>query len=199
MLKKHPSFKLILFLLLFPVMGYPQTDAKSTDTPSSLTSLLLPGIIAVAGYLVKSLYDVILERQKRKTTLLEEKLKNFYWPILTRIEENTAIFKLLLDKDNRKDAIKRNIANYVERHVILKNHEEIMAIIVKNRYLAKFDEELSDQLREYIRHVSIYKSILESKEDIFPADIGAAYPVKFNDIIKSRTEELQKTLDKKRI
>jgi hypothetical protein len=189
---------LLVMTCLTSIICYGQKNSKETGS-EALQSFLIPAIIAAFGYLFKSIYDIILEREKRKRSLLEESLKIFYWPILTRLEENSAIYLLMLGKENRTGDLKRNIANFVEDNVILKNHQEIMVILTNNRYLAKFDEELSGLIGLYIKHAVIYISIHASQANLFPADLEAEYPIKFNDAIKDRTEKLQRLLDKKAI
>ena len=195
---KAKFVKLTLLLLFVSSVCIAQNDGKAAnETNDIFKSLLLPAIIAVIGYVLKSFYDVVLDWEKRNRTMLEEKLKNFYWPILTRLEENNAIWKLILTKRENRNELERKIGVYVEENIVLKNHREIMSIIINYRYLAKFDAELSTKMHEYFRHVAIYEGILQSKENTFPWLMGAPYPTQFDDIIKDRTEKLQKRLDKK--
>jgi len=192
--------KLTLLLLLFSAVCFGQKESQTSNNGNDyLNTFLIPAIIAVVGYVLKSFYDVVLDWEKRNRTMLEEKLKNFYWPILTRLEENNAIWKLILTKRESRNDLEKKIGIYVEENIILKNHREIMAIVINYRYLAKFDIDLSARLHEYFRHVAIYEGILTSKENTFPGLMGAPYPTQFDDIIRDRTEKLQKKLDKKRL
>jgi hypothetical protein len=181
-------------LLQLPVFA--QTE-KGNGNGSLLNALILPVLIATIGYIVKSVYDILIERQKRKRSLIEDKLKLFYWPILTRLEQNTSIWKLILKKRSDRNMLEEKIGLYIEENIILKNHREIMDVIIANRYLAKFDEDLSNTLNKYFRHVAIYEGILSAKENIFPGTVGAPYPTEFDDIITQRTVQLQKQLDKR--
>ena len=185
---------LLQTLLLFPLLAQ---STEEGNTSKYIESLLIPVLIAVIGYLLKMFYEVITEKSRRQRELLEEKLRDFYWPILTRLEQNDAIWRLILSKRSEMDDLKTTIAHYVEGKIILKNHREIMDIIMKSRYHARFDQELNKQLQDYFRHVAIYEGILESGEKTFPGLIGAPYPTHFDKLMKQRTEELQKQLDKK--
>ncbi len=186
----------ILALLLSGSIGFCQ-EKTAGQQANYMGTFVLPILIAVTGYVLKSVYDIVIERQKRKRSLIEDKLKNFYWPILTRLEQNGSIWKLILQKRSEMNALQKKIGEYVEENIILKNHREIMDIIIKYRYLAKFDDDLSKALNDYFRHVAIYEGILHAKENIFPGYIGAPYPNDFDEIIQKRAIELQLRLDKK--
>ncbi|MEI6274431.1 MAG: hypothetical protein WCP08_00515 [Prolixibacteraceae bacterium] len=188
----------ILLILTLNCFGQASTDA-SADNSVNLKSILFPAIIAAIGYIIKLIYETIAQSAKNRRLFLEEKLKNFYWPILTRLEQNSAIWTLILKKRDTRNEIETKIAVYVEEHILLKNHREIMTIIINNRYYAKFDKVLSIQLRDYFKHVAIYEGIIQSKENTFPGLLGAPYPEEFDEIIKKRTEWLQKQLDGKMI
>jgi hypothetical protein len=198
LLMRKQGFISIIFCSVISINTFGSCHQDKPDTTNGFAALLIPAFIAALGYIAKTIYGAIIDAKKRKRALLEEKLKNFYWPILTRLEENESIWRLILAK--RKDSqIDKSIADYTENDIILKNHREIMNIIIKYRYLAKFDDALSIHLREYFRHVAIYEGILKSKASIFPGEIGAPYPVDFDKIIKESTESLQKQLDEFRI
>ena len=171
-------------------------NAEKVD-PNYIDTLIIPLMIAAFGYIFKILYELITERSRRSRNLLEKKLKNFYWPILTRLEQNEAIWVLILNKINELDDLEKKIGLYVEEKILLKNHRDIMSIIINNRHFVKFDKELSDLLKEYFMHIAIYEGILESKENTFPGVMGAPYPKKMDQLIKERTERLQQKLDRK--
>ena len=241
-IKRKFFITVVIYLASFSCFS----QGKSSDTAKSETSywqsLLVPALIAVIGYISKSVYEIIVEKEKRKRNLLEDKLKNFYWPILTRLEENNAIWKLILSKRQTRyqaesttsqyvddmanetqsrtecdseatipltdgtsvvygienlNEIEKNIGLYVEENIVLKNHREIMTIIMTNRFLAKFDNTLSECLQNYFRHIAVYEGVLFLKENTFPGRLGAPYPKEFDEIIKKRTIELQQKLDKK--
>lgn len=193
--KKTIRLSFLSVFLSFSVFAS-QTAEKGNDISKYIDNLLIPFIIAVFGYLLKLLYEAYIDRSKRKHSLLEEKLKNFYWPILTRLEQNEAIWTLILKKRDDLNELEKKIGAYVEAHIVLKNHREIMQIIIDYRYHAKFDEKLSLVLKNYFKHVAIYEGILESKENTFPGLMGAPYPPDFDPLIKKRTERLQRQLDK---
>jgi predicted Zn-dependent protease len=162
------------------------------------TSLIWPAILAAVGYLAKSVYDIIIDGQKRKRALLEDKLKKFYWPVLTLLEENESIYELVFNK-HKHDTNESKIALYIERNALLKNHDAILAIISANRYLADFDEEFGNEIKSFIRHVVIYKALVESKMNSYPAVYGSTYPKNFDAMVKLKAEQLQKQFDKSRV
>ncbi len=188
-----------LLFLLIPASFAEGNAGNNTEATNILVTLFIPALIGVIGYLLKSSYEVIVQRRKRKRDLIENKLKNFYWPILTRLEENEAIWSLILKKRNDMNSLEKNIGVYVEENIILKNHREIMDVIMHNRYLAKFDADLSNVMKDYFMHVAIYQGIVYSKQNTFPGFLGAPYPNKFDEIIKQRTEDLQKKLDENKV
>ncbi|ESU21413.1 hypothetical protein FEDK69T_24800 [Flavobacterium enshiense DK69] len=191
-----------LFLLLIGYKAISQngeTVGNGNSISEFLSTLILPALIGVIGYLLKSGYDLLLNRQKLRRSVLEEKLKNFYWPILTRLEQNTSIWRAILQKRNENDELQKKIGQYVEENIIIKNHREIVSIIINYRHLAKFDDKLSDVLQKYLRHVGIYEGILRSEVPTLPGLLGAPYPNDFDEIISERTKQLQIELDKKTI
>lgn len=191
--------KRIYFTGLFCLLNFTcfSQDKVDTNKDSLMSAFILPILLAVIGYVSKSIYEILIEREKRRRNLIEDKLKSFYWPILTRIEQNSSIWKLILHKRSEMNELEKKIGVYVEENIILKNHREIMSVILGNRFLAKFDTDLSESLNKFFRHVAIYEGILQAKENIFPGYIGAPYPTEFDEIITKRTIELQKKLDKK--
>lgn len=189
---RHKSFILLAGLLSICNIAYSQEQA---GTSFEFGSLLLPAVIAVAGYILKSIYEIVIERQKRKRALLEEKLKKFYWPIMTRLEKTHAVWLRIFKNRHVENSVEGKIAHYVEKKEVLKNHEEIVAIITDNRHLAEFDAELVEVIGKYLEHVTIYKAIIDSNEKTFPGLLGAPYPKSFDEMIRVRTEKLQKKLD----
>lgn len=119
MLSTKRLMSVVLLLLQLPVFA--QTE-KANNNGSILNALILPVLIATIGYIVKSVYDILIERQKRKRSLIEDKLKLFYWPILTRLEQNTSIWKLILKKRSDRNKLEEKIGLYIEENIILKNH-----------------------------------------------------------------------------
>lgn len=165
-------------------------------------SLLFPAILAILGFFGKSVYEIYLEDRKRSRQLMESKLQNFYWPICIRLKKNQSVYKYLFigKKDSDKDSIDYKIAHYVEKNILLSNHQEILSIITSYRHLADVDSQIGPLIDEYIKHVSIYKALADSGIDEFAGVVGdAPYPPKIDEYFYNKTKELQEILAKKRI
>ena len=169
---------------------------------STGSSLLWPAILAVLGFAAKSIYDAIIDNRKRHRKLIESKLQNFYWPICIRIKKNQNFFRYFFEgkevKD--KDSVEYKVTHYVEKNILIKNHDEIVTIITKYRYLADADSQVDTLIDQYLRHVSIYKAFLNSGIDEYPDKAGhAPYPAAIDDYFFDKTKELQHKLDKQKI
>lgn len=187
------KLKLSLILLACSLIVFAQ-GAGEKNNP--LQGLLITTLVAVAGYLAKSFYDLLMEKRKRKIQNIEDKLKLFYWPILIRLEMDNAIWNTILSKRDDKDSIQYRIANHVEKSNILKTHAEVLKIINDYTYLADPDDELIKEIKGYVRNVTILKALRDAGEErMFPLELGAAYPKNFYRLIKDKTEYYQNKLN----
>ncbi|MDB5137751.1 MAG: hypothetical protein JWP37_4354 [Mucilaginibacter sp.] len=165
-------------------------------------TLLIPTLIAVAGFIGKSVYDIYLDKRKRNRKLIESKLQYFYWPICIRLTKNENIYQYLYKgkKDTDKDSLDYKIAHYVEKAILMTNHKEIIDIITRYRHFADADTEVGGLIDAYIRHVSVYNALMAAKVDEFPANVSnAPYPAGIYDYFYRKTLELQSVLDKKKV
>jgi hypothetical protein len=172
------------------------------EASNNLSSLFWAAVIAVFGFIAKSIYEIYLEDKKRDREKIELKLQNFYWPINIRLNINRNVYKYLFQgkSNSDKNSNEYKIAKYVEENILLKNHEEILQIITNYRYLANADNEIDEIVNVYIKHVSIYKALIDSGIDGFPGIVASTpYPRKIDDYFSSKTDELQKDLDKRTI
>lgn len=162
--------------------------------------LLLTSFIAVLGYLGKSIYDLYLDNRRKRKENIADKLKLFYWPVLIRLEKDNAIWAIILDKRKDANSVAYKIANQVEKASILRNHQEILDIIDSYVYLAEPDLIFTEQIKEYVNNVTIYKALRESGEEtIFPLALGAGFPKYLYSIIKERTLYYQDKLNEPQI
>ncbi len=170
-----------------------------TDTTAN--SLLIPTLLAVAGFFGKALYDIYLDNRKRNRTLLESKLQYFYWPIFIRLAKNEDIYQYLLaGKEDSKETLDYKISHYIEKNILMVNHKEIIDIITHYRYLADADGKIDSLMDGYIRHVSIYNALMASNVDEFPANVSnAPYPPDIYGYFKEKTMALQSVLDNKKV
>jgi flagellar biosynthesis component FlhA len=163
-----------------------------------ISSIWLPALIGVLGFIGKSLYDIFLSMRNKKIEILENKLQKFYWPILIRIEKDNAIWESILSKRDNTDSLQYKLAYIIEKNYVLQNHNEILEIISSNMHLAEPDKELTDSIRKYIKNVTIYKAIRDSGEEkVFPLELGAEWPQDLYKLIQNRTEKYQKELNSK--
>jgi len=154
-----------LFFLLTSIQAFAQ-QTQNAKSDSSLQGLLIPTLIAVIGFLGKSVYELFLERRKRKIQNIVDKLKLFYWPIFFRLEKNNAIWdEILCRTPLGEDILDKRISD-AERSNILKNYKEILDIIDKYVYLAEPDEASITMIKEYIIRVTHFKALEESNEVI---------------------------------
>ena len=125
-------------------------------------------------------------------------LRDFCWPIYIRLKENEATYQILFKgkMDNDTDSVNYKIARFVEKFILMKNHEVIVAITIKYRYLAETDSELEDLLKAYIRHVRIYKALLDNNINKYPGvELEAPFPSKIDAYFYNKTSQLQKKLE----
>jgi hypothetical protein len=114
------------------------------------------------------------------------------------LQENEYTYRLLFKgkkaANNSTDSI---IARFVEKHVLMRNHEEILSIIKDYRYLAETDADFEGIMKDYIRHVKIYKALLDAGNNEYAGiAAGAGYPGKLDEYFYDKTNQLQKKLER---
>lgn len=166
---------------------------------ASISNLLVPAFLAAVGYLGKSFYEIYVNKKKRKRELIEKKLSLFYWPVCIRLKKNENVYRYLFEgkKEKEKDSMSYRIAHYVEKNVLIKNHEEIVDIITQYRYLADPGEDFEKYINQYIRHVVIYKALLDADINEFPGVVtrDGPYPAGIDAYFEHKTNALQKELE----
>jgi hypothetical protein len=121
-----------------------------------------------------------LERARRTRDLeyREKQLSQFYWPICFRFMKDTAIWKLvphLYSKASKR--ISDQVGREIELNYLIKNHEEIVAIMESNIHLAQADPELLQMIGDYVRHVAVYRALRATNTyDLNPIDVGEPLP-----------------------
>lgn len=128
------------------------------------------------------------ERLQTANLLLTE----FFRPVQMRLQRDSVNWRRILDLAEPEGSLRRRIAESVERDYLLPNHDEIVAIVERWRYLLVADEALTEVLNAYIHHVVIYKAIRASGDKTqFPEDVGAPWPKPFAPLIDERTRALE--------
>ena len=57
---------------------------ESVQESSDMSQLFLPILLAVIGFIGKSIWDIFTQRRTRQISLLQQKLSTFYWPVAVR-------------------------------------------------------------------------------------------------------------------
>lgn len=162
----------------------------------TLDGILWPAVIAVVGFILKALYELYMESRKRKIQKLEDRLKSFYWPLLVKIEKDNVIWESILSKRSDPNSKEYKIAEHIEAEV-LSNHDEALAIIENNLYLAEPDEVFIEQIKLYIKNVTIYKAIRAAGDiTTFPIELGAQWPTELYRLVNKKTKHYQDVLNK---
>jgi hypothetical protein len=157
---------------------------------------IIPLSLAIIGYLTKVVFELFINNRDRRITLYERQLSEFYWPIYIRLHNNNAVWLRLMEKDNTNN-IGNRIAEKIEIDVLLKNHIEIENIIKSNIHIALPDKTLINSIKDYLKHVEIYKAIRAVDiKDKYPGQFNAAYPKHFEILIESKTILIQEKLNK---
>ena len=175
------------------------TSPAKSGSGLNLTEVMIPVLIAVLGYLGKSVYEIYVNRQKRKREQLENQLKYFYWPIYIRLQKNADLYRIILKFKPKKEneSIDAKISRYVQKEVILKTHEEIIDIIITYRHLAETDYEFETLTNQYITHVSIQRGFYHAEMDEYTFIFSEAlYPLGIDNYFHDKTIALQKKLER---
>jgi hypothetical protein len=136
-------------------------------------------------------------KQTLRIQFKERQLSSFYWPIFLRFQKDSAMWKVIPQLSKGSKLLPDEMARQIELSFLIKNHEEIVAIIEGNVYLAQADDELLSELVAYIKHVAVYKSLREAKNyDLNPIDLGDPFPKGLIKQIEERLRLLQEEYDK---
>lgn len=123
------------------------------------------------------------KRNEINLDYISKQLSEFYWPIYYRLEKNNSLYKLMSNTF---------IGDKIDTSVILKNHVDIADILQKKIYLAESDKTLIEEITKYLRHVAVYQAIKEDRYKGFPEKFGLDYSKNLFEIIKERTDTLQR-------
>jgi hypothetical protein len=158
---------------------------------------VIPLSLAIIAYLTKVVFDLFMANRDRRFKLYERQLSEFYWPIYIRLHNNDAVWLRMMEKDNSSNNIGNKIAEKIEDEVILKNHVEIENIIKSSIHIALPDKILIRSIKDYLKHVEIYKAIRAVDiKDKYPGQFNAEYPKNFERLIEKRTIQIQEKLNK---
>lgn len=140
--------------------------------------------------------EIVLARHQAELEFLERQISEFYWPIYLRLEKDNAMWQRIATLGARDHALPDSAGEIIERDFILKNHDEIVAIIESKIHLAEQVEnsqELIEELLKYLKHVAIYKAVrsIESMRGVNPMDLNEPFPSKLFPLIQHNFRSLQ--------
>ena len=120
-------------------------------------------------------------------------LREFLRPIHARLQRDNIIWRRILDLAAPEGSVRRRIAERIERDYILPNHDEVVGIMERWRYLVASDSELSQAVDVYVRHVIVYKALRSTGDTTtFPLSVGARWPDELFPLIEQRIESLER-------
>ena len=153
---------------------------------TSITTVSFAGIV----YLLKRIIEISEENRKRKIQRLDERLKNFYWPLLFKIQRNEALALVI----SKKYSVVEEIPPHIKEEII-DNQKEAVKLIETNIYIAEPDDKLSNLIKKYTEYSLQCQLIFLSKNEASQLpDLKILSD--FILLIKSKTEFYQKELDK---
>jgi len=160
-----------------------QTIRLQTELANSLTALNKKFEDALEVERQKVNFDAIRNVNKTKLELVQNRLSDFYWPVLTRMDKSRAISK----------AYKKNfLLNEIEQQVLVNNHTEVLQRIENFKHLIYTDEYLDEEIKHYVAYVSLFQTMQESGFPGDPSKIGGnSFREQFYKMLKARTDYYQ--------
>lgn len=153
----------------------------------------------VLGFILKSFWDRFWKRRDeiraKKIETLERQLFEFYMPIYLRLQKDNVIWQRILDRAS-EDEIRQKVGAEIDKSVILPNHREIVKIIETKSHLSKADKELSSEILQYLKHVTIYEALRTSGiTAVDPIHLGEPWSNRFFELIEAKVSSLQSEYD----
>lgn len=169
------------------------------DIPTNIEKAYVYVGLLLIGYVLSSIVKYVKDTRQHVTDVQlnrsiddkSKKLSLFYWPVYFRLLKSCAAwnqlkrFKLFWDTED---------TFAYERRVILGIHIEIRDIINNNMCIIEPDDEMLEQIMLYYNHVRLYETLRETNggnRSFYPSDFDMAFPVKFAELIKNNTINIQ--------
>jgi len=193
--------KKYLFIIIF--LSSISAFAGGKESSDSMSELIFTITLGVFGFLGKSVWDIgsklYIDTRTAKISIIEKQLTNFYWPLYLRLEKDSVVWGKILDRKDSEKSFEYQFSQTIEKNVIIPNHMEMVKIIENNIHLAGNDQLLLEQLKIYLDHVVVFKSLRDAgNEKLFPYDLGVSWPKDLFTIVKEKTTNLQSKYDKLR-
>ena len=160
--------------------------------------LIDKGVLAVLAFTLWHFYS----RQKERTStemseaiaLLERQLSDFYWPMKYHLETDSALWERVpaLSDDA---TLPEEAGRALERDAVIPNHEAALEVIEKGFGLIASDTRLTDAVVRYVRHVTVYRALRCSNQDLNPIDVEEPFPPDLHDLVETGLVNTQYRLE----
>ncbi|MEM7659324.1 MAG: hypothetical protein AAF399_24605 [Bacteroidota bacterium] len=159
--------------------------------------LFLPILLAVVGFIAKTIWDIHIARRNRQIQLLQQKLSLFYWPIAVRFQQVSAIWEKMFDNPDAPHSKEGTISATIKQDIILEKHNEIVKIIENGLHIVEPSEPFREVIGRYLKHVAMYNAIVRTGiKDRFPKDFDAKFPKELIPQIEGQTRKHQNDLNR---
>ena len=164
-------------------------------------SLIGTFLIALAGYFIKYLYELSLQRRRENLNYLEKQIGEFYGPLFILGNVGMTSYDALIKKMNKEND--RHLDKLTTEQikewrfwveiVFMPNNLEMEKVIKEKAYLIK-ETEIPSCFIEFITHVADYKVVVAKwkKEDYSNIFSIIDFPDELHKYIETRFSELRK-------
>ncbi|WP_422368883.1 hypothetical protein [Pelagibius sp.] len=145
-----------------------------------------------------------LKTEKHKTEInerivfLEQQLERFYWPISLCMKNDDAVWDRVPSLYDGDSLLPTKAGQVVEEQFLIPNHEKAVGIVESNFHLISENEELTQKLVAYIRHVAVFKSLRVSGSDLNPIDVDEPFPEGMAELIEQEIKRKAAKLEELR-
>jgi hypothetical protein len=171
-------------------------------------STVVPVLVIILSFLA----NASLERSKSAAVSRQEQLRfdrdfidkqlsNLYYPIRLKLEKDSAVWTLARQLSPAiRGKTSPEFSSYVEKSILIPNHEEAIKIIDQNLALIKNGREtydpktLMEALNHYQRHVAAYKALRAINNiSANPIELGddSRFPHELPPLIVNRIKDLE--------
>ncbi|MBQ5946795.1 hypothetical protein [Massilia sp. ST3] len=169
-------------------------------------------VVPILAIILSFLTNASLERSKSTAAgrqeqlrvdrnFIDKQLSDLYYPLRLRLEKDSAVWTLAGQLSlEAREKTSPEFSNYVEKSILIPNHEEAIKIIDQNLALIKNGREtydptkLMDAINHYQRHVAAYKALRAVNTlSANPIELGedSEFPKELAPLIVSRINDLE--------
>jgi hypothetical protein len=172
-----------------------KSDIKLVIVDKLIIGLLLLGCTWWTTRRIEGLKHDWQEKAEKRAELSKE-LSDFYYPVTLRIAKDNMIWKDVLGGRNSNAAAK--FGAELEKTLIMKNHDDIVAIIEGHLDVIKDDEKLMALVSQLEEHVALYNALRAAGDDKHTpqqVDDKARWPEDLYPILQERTKAVEKQVE----